>query len=670
MTSIVKYLLFIFFIPIFQTLSQTDSTYLEAEDALENILQEPTGEVDNSNLYEIVEQLIRNPLDLNKSDADDLMQIPQVDLEIAKLILNHRKKYGVFFSVEELHSIQGLGKDLANQIIPFVYVEKEPITSQQEAPETGSFSKLFSDSKLIFRSRVSNDLQTKNGFATNRFEGNQQKIYNRLIFQYDSKVQLGVLAEKDAGESAINEFTSYHLAIRDMGFLYRGVLGDYIVEFGQGLALWSPYGFLKGADAIFPLKKKDRVIRPYTSATETLFLRGAAAAIKINDFIISGFFSKNKFDANIDSVTGDILSTPVTGLHRTESEISNKNAAEERIKGARIDYQIPRLLRIGLLYYQANFSNNFAQSKAFDLEGNKFNYTSIYYDLIANNFNLFGEIVYNGTSVASINSLQFFVGREFTFTTSVRSYPRNYISFRGYAFGERAGVPTNEFGIYTGIKWRTSIGLLNFYYDQFRFPFTTFLNPQPSDGDEMLVDFTSKPLNNLETRIRYKYENKDVNGTINNTKQLVKRYRQIIRFELIYYPTRKLRLKGRFEYNDYRVAQLDEHENGYLFFQDLRFSPTQNFNLYARIIFFRTDSFNAAIYEYENDLTGVLTNLALFGEGIRWYLIARYRPLNFLTISAKYSETFKPKEKTISSGVNEIDGNLDNRVSFQIDVNL
>ena len=107
MTSIVKYLLFIFFIPIFQTLSQTDSTYLEAEDALENILQEPTGEVDNSNLYEIVEQLIRNPLDLNKSDADDLMQIPQVDLEIAKLILNHRKKYGVFFSVEELHSIQG-----------------------------------------------------------------------------------------------------------------------------------------------------------------------------------------------------------------------------------------------------------------------------------------------------------------------------------------------------------------------------------------------------------------------------------------------------------------------------------------------------------------------------------------------------------------------------------
>ena len=157
--------------------------------------------------------------------------------------------------------------------------------------------------------------------------------------------------------------------------------------------------------------------------------------VKVNDFIISGFYSKNKFDANIDTLTGDILSTPEAGLHRTESEINKKNTAEERIIGARVDYQMPGLLRTGLLHYQADFSNNFSQSSVFDLNGNKFNYTSFHYDLIINNFNLFGEIVYNGTSVASINSLQFFVGRDFTFTTSVRSYPRNYISFRGYAFG-------------------------------------------------------------------------------------------------------------------------------------------------------------------------------------------------------------------------------------------
>jgi len=40
------------------------------------------------------------------------------------------------------------------------------------------------------------------------------------------------------------------------------------------------------------------------------------------------------------------------------------------------------------------------------------------------------------------------------------------------------------------------------------------------------------------------------------------------------------------------------------------------------------------------------------------------------TISAKYSETYKPKEKSLSSGNNTINGNLDNRLSLQLDLNI
>ena len=108
-------------------------------------------------------------------------------------------------------------------------------------------------------------------------------------------------------------------------------------------------------------------------------------------------------------------------------------------------------------------------------------------------------------------------------------------------------------------------------------------------------------------------------------------------------------------------------EDSYLFYQYVRFSPPNDFKFYTRIIFFKTDSFNSAIYEYENDLTGVLTNRALFGEEIRWYIILRYKPMRLFTLSLKYSETYKPKEETISSGFNEIAGNVDNRIAVQID---
>jgi len=647
--------------------AQTDSTYLNAEEVLEDLLQEPTNEQDDSNLYELIEQLLLNPIDINTAEVFELQQIPAIDLETAKLIVNHRKKYGNFFSVNELNAVHGLNNDFINKIKPYLICSRIKAVEEVDRKDEKTIDRVLSKSKLLLRSRVSNDLQTRRGFTENRFEGTKPRVYNRLIIKYDANYQVGILAEKDPGELSLNEFTSYHFAISDVGILHRFVLSDYLIEFGQGLAMWSPYGFSKGADAIYPVKKRDNLIKPYTSATETNFLRGAAVSIIINEFIFSAFYSKNKLDANIDTLTGDIISTPIDGFHRTENEIMKKHAAEEKLFGARIDYEHKGFLRSGILFYQSEFSKNFLPSGVFDLTGRKFNYTSFFYDFYYNNLNVFGEFAYNGTSIASINSFQFFIGRDFSFLTSIRSYPRNYISLHGYAFGERSGATTNEFGIYTGIKLRTPIGLINFYYDQFKFPFSTFSNPLPSNGDEFLADIISKPIYQLETRIRYKYENKDINTLIDNNKQLVKRLRQVIRFELIYNPTKRLRLRGRFEYNKYKVARINAVENGYLLYQDVRFSPTNNFNFYARIIFFRTDSFNSAIYEYENDLTGVLTNSALFGEGIRWYLIIRYKFMRFLTLSLKYSETYKPKEETISSGLNEIKGNVDNRIALQID---
>jgi hypothetical protein len=60
----------------------------------------------------------------------------------------------------------------------------------------------------------------------------------------------------------------------------------------------------------------------------------------------------------------------------------------------------------------------------------------------------------------------------------------------------------------------------------------------------------------------------------------------------------------------------------------------------------------------------------MYGKGIRWYLIIKYKPLKFLTLSTKYSETYKPDETSLSSGDNEIMGNIDNRISLQIDLSF
>jgi hypothetical protein len=651
----------------FNIIAQTDSSYLQTEEILDDILQEPAGESDNSDLYDQLEQLLLNPINLNKATLEDLLQIPELDISSARLILDHRKRYGNFFSLSELNAVPNLDRNLIKKITPFLFVEKKQTEIQQESDNFGT---VISKSDVLLRSRFINELQNNEGFLENKFVGTKPRVYNRILAKYDYHFQAGYLAEKDPGESEINEFSTFHIAFNDIGFLYKAVLMDYFLEFGQGLTFWTPYAFPKGADAVYPVIRSDRIIRPYTSSTENNFFRGTAAAINIGNFLLSGFYSFNYFDANIDSITGEITSTPIDGLHRTPNEIRKRKSASEKMFGGRMDYRLGNYLNLGVLYYHSSFSNPFQSSEVFDISGNEFDYSSFSYNLFLNRFIFSGEFSYNGISVASINIFQILLSKDFTFITSFRNYPRNFYSLHGYGFGERNGATNNEVGIYTGIKWRTHVGLLNFYYDQFKFPFATFSNPTPSNGDEYLLDFLTKPIRKVELRTRYKYENKDVPVSIDNLKQAIKRLRQVIRGEIIYSVSNRIRLRGRFEYNSFRISQTGGKENGYLIFQDVRYSPTDNFNLYGRIIFFKTDSFNSAIYEYENNLTGVLTNIALFGQGIRWYLLMRFRPYRVITLSLKYSETYKPEEISLGSGDNSIPGNTDNIVSLQLDLNL
>lgn len=663
-------LLLLLFIIIKPTYAQLDSTSIITEDVLDNLLIEPDIETNSEELVEIFEDLIRNPIDINSADAFELLKLPNMDSQSAQKIIEHRNKFGYYFSPNELFSIRELDKQLIESIIPFVKTSRPKDDAENNEEVTIGTESIFTKSKLTLRNRVTNDLQNRDGFITGKYQGSKLKSYNRFLYNFDENYQAGVLVEKDPGELSYTDFTSFHLQVKEIGILKNFVAGDYLLEYGQGLALWSPFGFSKGADAVYPVKKKARFLRPYTSAAEYRFFRGASARIVIDDFNLTAFYSGNTFDATIDPITGNITSVGQTGFHRFESELSKKNSAHEKLIGGVLDYKLRNKFNFGMIYYNASFNKNFQSNSLYSIEGESFNYYSLYYDFNFSKINIFGEASYDGNSVASINGVQFSANRELIFTSAVRSYPRNYINLYGFGFSEKSGSINNEVGIYSGFKWVIPIGVLNLYYDIFKFPYRTNQNSLSSEGNDLLVDFVSVPLPNFELRLRYKYENKEVTELIGFDEEIVRRLKQIARTELIYNVSRFLRLKTRIEYNHYFIKDAGLKENGFLVFQDVRYVPQKNINLYGRIIFFQTDSFNSAVYEYENDLLGVMPNLAMYGKGVRWYLIIKYKPLNFLTLSTKYSETYKPDVTSLSSGDNEIIGNVDNRISFQIDMSF
>ena len=90
----------------------------------------------------------------------------------------------------------------------------------------------------------------------------------------------------------------------------------------------------------------------------------------------------------------------------------------------------------------------------------------------------------------------------------------------------------------------------------------------------------------------------------------------------------------------------------------------------TRFIFFDTDDYDSRIYEFESDIQGVMSNIPLYGKGRRWYLLVKFRPVSFLSLSVKYAETIYSGVKSIGSGNDKIIGDVNNRLSIGFELGL
>ena len=648
------------FIPIFlllliNTFAQTDST-LTSEQLIQDLLEESSIDLEDDYLYDLLENLEDNPVNLNTADINTLLTIPFLDLNSAQNILDYKKQYGKFFSTKELFAVKGLDNSIARALQLFTVVSEV-----EEKPFID-----LSGLSVEVRSRFVKDLQDRKGYMDGSYLGNDYKSYQRAKLKFGN-FNFSGLIEKDPGETNYNDFSSFSLSFNDYEFIKKITVGNYLIEFGQGLIYWGPYSFGKGSEAVRTISRSAHHLRDYTSTDENQFYHGAASNLQFGEFDFTAFYSNHNIDANVDSEIGEITSLPLSGYHRTQSELDKKNLASETSLGGILSANLSNELSIGVAYQNIKYDRPIAASGLFKPSGDAFNFFSIGYSFIHNNIRISGEAAYNEISVASINNLEWTLSDRLSFITSIRSYPRNFYTIKGTGFGEGSNT-SNEVGIYTGIRWRSDYGVVNFYYDQFKFPYESFNSAYPSSGDEFLLDYQYRPLPKSLLNIKVKRENKEVSKTIDDKDVLVDQIRTNLRVSYDYYVLKNLRFRSRIEYIFFDQSGTNLNETGYLLLQDFRYELLKSLRFYGRIVIFDTDSYNSRVYQFENDLRGVLTNPALFGKGTRWYLIVEFNLIDNLRLSAKYSELYKPNEQILSSGDNEINGNLDNRISVQLDL--
>jgi len=611
-------------LPLTFSTAQIDSLN-SVEEILSKFINSATIEKENSELYELIEYFLENPIDLNSASKTDLMKLPFVNIEGVNQVVSYRNTNGKIFSYGELKAIKNISIKFIELLQLFTYLNKN---------ENNATERSFTNYKFKFRSRVNFGLQNKEGYNSGYFKGTPLKVYNRIKLNANSKVLFGALIEKDAGDKSYFDFYSFYLQINNLIPGLSILAGYYTMEFGQGLAMWSPYSFSKSSDATNSIIKRARNFSPYASAGEFGYLNGMAIEYSTKFISLTPFYSigndEDYFSAKKKTIGISLLTKPL------------KNVS------------------ISTLYYESEPSSSSINRD----EINK--YLSFSYYLNHKNLFITGEFAIYKNSVASINTLQLSINNNFILVASVRNYPNDYTSINARGFGE-SNKTNNEFGVYFGMKWKTNYGIINFYLDQFKFPQESYSIPLPSNGNELSISYSFNPTNNTNLYFRYFNEMKDDLELVGTENKILTRNSDKFRFEFMTQVNRGFRLKSRIEIIILTKSEIGSEEKGLLLFQDFQYKLKSKLTIYGRVLFFQTDSFASRIYEFENDLIGVMNNQPLWGTGLKWYLLLRYNPISNFQISVKYSELYKPNEEFLGTSHNVIEGNLDNKLSLQFD---
>lgn len=660
---------------LFTGTTTTAQEALALQELIESLAENLPEDYDLYELTERLEYYQKKPIDLNRTNSGQLKELFILSpLQIDQL-LEHIRKNGKLIDLLELQGISSFDLQTISRLLPFVRLSESDSFSELKAKE------LINKSKNDLLLRYGRLLHTQKGFrdlSGSRYLGTPDKLLFRYRYTYANRLSAALVAEKDAGESFFNPTTvadhlSANICLTHSGRLKKLVLGDYSLQFGQGLVLSTGFSLGKGPD-VTQVAAKELALRPYASSNESLFFRGLANTLSLNEHLdLTSFVSIRKLDASLKQTADGsytLQNINTSGLHRTATELKNQNSLGQLMFGAALQYHLGDL-RLGLLAYQSQYQHTFVTGNQrynrYAFVGKLLNNTGFNYSYTWKGSYIYGEL---GSSLdggwAMINGILSPISAKLSAVLLHRNYQKNYHSF--YATGVAEGSENNnEQGWYTGLNYLFSKRWkLSFYGDYFRFPWARYRVDTASSGYEGLVQLSYTPSKTSQFLIRYKRELKQQNpdaGSESSGLQNV--LKEQYRLAAIWRLNKKLSFQQRIELSHYQKNISNEW--GYLAYADLNYKPLQSkISGNFRFAYFLTPSYNSRIYAYENDVLYTSGFGIYHGQGFRNFINIRYRTSSSIDLFLRYATSIYRNVEKLGSGLDEINGNQKSDFKAQI----
>ena len=671
---------------------------------VERLAEDSDDDLDYEDLLENYIFLSENPVNLNSDEVRQLVELHLISVFQYEELQKYRRFYGDFMFLDELEMVEGFDEQTLAVIKPVVCLEKD------QSKDKITLDKMARYGKQQLLGRYEQILEKQQGYApiddstllakpNSRYLGNPQKYQLRYTYNYRNKIRAGFTLEKDAGEMFYTDkvsdtiqkllgnqyhrgfdFVGFHLYAKDLGIMKTAALGDYQLAFGQGLTLWSGMSFGK-ASAGSSVMKQGRGITPKGSASEYSFMRGAAVTLGGGPFSGTLFYSNRCVDANIsvadtlDNEAELVSSLQETGYHRTIGELLDRHAIRQQVVGGHLAYAVAHFevgytahhtwLNVPLELRPSHYNQYYFQGRSLTNQGIDFKY-------VKGKYAVFGEAAmsmnYDSTALRQAQGPLAFAGLVgltvkpagyLNFTVMYRDYGKAYQNLMSNAFGE-GSRNQGQRGIYLGVEaapapyWNILA-----YADQFHFTWLTSQVNAPSRGHDYYIRISHSFSKRANAYLQFRSKTKMKNSTdafvfshypIFYTKNSV-------RFNINYQIGRDFHGSNKAEYAHYRNDD-GSNEHGYFLCQDIAYKPEYKpYSLTFRYAIFDAKDYNARIYAYENDVLYSFSVPALYGKGMRFYLLGKVKLFNALTLYARIGRTIYSDRDEIGSGLTLIEGN-------------
>lgn len=612
---------------------------------------------------EELQQFHLHPINVNQANRKELQGLPLLSeeqiLDIIRYVDTHRGMH----TLSELILLPSIGYQQRRYLPLFLYAGPR-VTGNPLATDTLSHPALtllresFGDSHHELVSRLDIPLYHRRGYLVdNGYRGSP--IYNKVYYQFAASrhVYAGIRAERDAGERGIDSYGGYVL-LSDIPLTQTGrlslqklVVGDYKLSFGMGLLLNQAF-YMGKTNATL---RMGTGIRPLRGMDEFNFLRGAATTLALGDYSLSLFYSHRWWDATLSADQSSVTTIVEGGYHRTQTEWQKKGAVGVDAMGANMAWSHDKLqVSLSGYYLQTDkpLVPGTAPYRQIYPQGSHFKAASLSYGYHAYRWRFMGEVAYNGSGLATLNTLQWILSQRYRLLAVQRYYNYHYHSFFSSAITESGGVQ-NENGGMLRLEARPLDGVtLTAYADFFYNPWPRYGLTHSSKGWDMMAETTFDVSRSCILSLRYNAKKKE-NSSGSPVHHRLRLQWRATPSEAWHFTTSVLlhTLPG---------------SRGEALGQTIRFAPSSGqWRISISGLYFHTTSYDSRVYLNEPNLTSSAYIPSFSGHGMRATGVLQYLPCNPLRLELKYGVTRYFDRETQGSSLQTIYSPVKNDVSLQ-----